>query len=81
MLRNIMTPSNRYSTLWPIDISNAISLNMTIRMVNYLITLMIMYILGEGFLSMNTRKVIKFINVLLSISYYLYLDLLNFILT
>ena len=81
MPTNMTTPSNRRNALRPTDMSNAISLSMTIRMVNHLITLMIMRVLGEGFLSMNTCKVMEFIKALLSISYCLYLDLLDFILT
>ena len=81
MLTNITTPLNRRNALRPTDMSNAISLSMTIHMVNYLITLMIMHVLGEEFLSMNTHKVMEFIKFLLSISYCLYLNLLDFILT
>ena len=81
MSTNMTTPSNRRNALRPTDMSNAISLSMTIRMINHLITLMIMRVLGEGFLSVNTRKVMEFIKVLLSITYCLYLDLLDYILT
>ena len=81
MLTNITTPSNRRNTLQPTDMSNAISLSMTIRIVNHLITLIIIHILGEEFLSINIRKVMEFIKILSSISYCLYLDLLDFILT
>ena len=60
---------------------NAISLSMTICMVSYLITLIIIHILEERFLSINTYKVIEYIKVLLSITYCLYFNLLDFILT